>query len=147
MSVHFRPITDQKGLEALQRFLRDNKLPYIDLKLEGNHFIVYEDDAGNLIGSGGLELYGATALLRSIAVDEKLRGQAFGGKIVDEMISKARILSINELFLLTETARDYFLKKGFEDVPRNEVPETIKETTEFAQVCPASAVVMKLKIS
>jgi amino-acid N-acetyltransferase len=137
-------IKDQKSLEKLRQFLRLNKLPASDLNLEGNHFVGYQDEVGELIGSGGLELYGDVGLLRSLAVDEKMRGKSVGSKLVDEIIDKANNSNIKDLYLLTETAHDYFLKKGFQDVPREKVPDIIKQTTEFVQVCPASAIVMKL---
>lgn len=147
MNVNAIVIKDHQSLERLQRFLKNNKLPSSDLKLEGNHFLIYQDEIGRIVGSGGLELYGEIALLRSIAVNEKSRSQSLGKKIVDDMIGKAKSSNIKELYLLTETAHSYFLKKGFEDVPRERVSETIKQTTEFAQVCPASAVAMKLKLN
>ena len=140
-------INDQKALEKLQQFLKVNKLPFSDLKLEGSFFVGYHNESEQLVGSGGLEFYGTTALLRSIAVDEKFRGQLLGEKIIEDIIIKAKDSKIKDLYLLTETAHNYFLKKGFQDVPREKVPDVIKQTTEFAQVCPASAVVMKLTIS
>lgn len=139
-------INDERSLEELQQFLRANKLPSSDLKLEGSIFIGYHDANGNLIGSGGLEQYGHAGLLRSVAVDEKLRGKALGNEIVEEIIDQAKQKKIKELYLLTETAHNYFLKKGFQDVPRENVPGIIKQTSEFSLICPASAVVMKLII-
>ena len=82
-----------------------------------------------------------------MAVDEKLRGKALGKEIVEEIIDKAKQLKIKDLYLLTETAHDYFLKKGFQDVPRDAVPDAIKQSTEFSQVCQVSATVMKLTIN
>jgi len=139
-------INDQKSLEKLQRFLRANKLPASDLKLDESIFIGYQDESKQLIATGGLEFYGNTALLRSVAVDEKFRGQLFGRTIVQDIIAKAKNAKIKDLYLLTATAHNYFLKKGFQDVPREKVPDIIKQTTEFSQVCPSSAIVMKLII-
>lgn len=118
----------------------------MDLKLDRSFLIGYHESDGKLVGSGGLEQYGDTGLLRSIAVEDRLRGKSLGKKIVDEIIDKAKQLKIKDLYLLTETAHSYFLKKGFQDVPREKVPDIIKQTTEFAQVCSASAIVMKLTI-
>ena len=146
MSFTSTIIRDQKSLENLQQFLKANKLPFSDLTLEGSFFVGYLDESKQLIGSGGLEFYGNTALLRSIAVDERFRGQLLGKKIVENIINKAKDSKIKDLYLLTETAHSYFLKKGFQDVSREDVADVIKKTTEFAQVCPASAVVMKLTI-
>jgi amino-acid N-acetyltransferase len=139
-------IKDQESLEKLQLFLMANKLPASDLKIEQAVFVGYYDSADKLVGSGGVEFYGKTALLRSIAVDEKFRGQQLGKTIVEDIITKAKDAKINELYLLTETAHTYFLKKGFQDVSREVVPDIIRQTTEFAEVCPASAVVMKLTL-
>lgn len=139
-------IRDQNSLEKLQLFLKANKLPASDLRLEQSVFVGYYDSANQLVGSGGLEFYGNTALLRSIAVGEEFRGQLLGKTIVEDIIAKAKDSKIKDLYLLTETAHNYFLKKGFQDVPRENVPEIIKQTTEFAQVCPASAIVMKLTL-
>ena len=146
MSFTSTIIRDQKSLENLQQFLKANKLPFSDLTLEGSFFVGYLDESKQLIGSGGLEFYGDTALLRSIAVDERFRGQLLGKKIVENIINKAKDSKIKDLYLLTETAHSYFLKKGFQDVSREDVADVIKKTTEFAQVCRASAVVMKLTI-
>jgi len=140
------PVNDQKSVDRLREFLKANKLPASDLKLEGSWFVLYQEADGTIVGSGGLEQHGNTGLLRSVAVTEKLRGQALGGLIVEDIIAKAKRLNLTELYLLTETARAYFLKKGFQDVPREIVPEGIKQTTEFSLVCPVSAAVMKLTI-
>ena len=139
-------INDQKSLEKLRLFLKANKLPASDIKLDGSYFVGYLAESKQLIASGGVEFYGDTALLRSIAVDETFRGHSLGRKIVDDIISKATDTKIKDLYLLTETAHSYFLKRGFQDVPREVVPDVIKQTTEFAHVCPASAVVMKLTL-
>jgi amino-acid N-acetyltransferase len=139
-------IQDQIALEKLQKFLQANKLPHTDIKINGNLFIGYHDDHGNLIGSGGLELYGSTALLRSVAVDESLRGKSLGKKIVEDLVEKARNLKIQSIYLLTETAHDFFLKKGFADVPRDQVPEAVRNSSEFLDVCPSSADCMIFKL-
>ncbi len=139
-------INDKETLEKLRQFLKVNQLPSPDIRLEGSLYFGYQDKDGKLIGSGGLELYGDLALLRSIAVDEEFRSQSIGKGIVEEIIDKAMSLKIKDLYLLTETARTFFLKNGFTDVPREKTPNVIKLSTQFTQVCPASAAVMKLSI-
>ena len=146
MQYALTPIHDQNSLEKLRQFLHAHKLPASDITLERGLFVGYYEQDGKLIGSGGLEVYGEIALLRSIAVDEKLRSQMIGKRIVEDLLTRARNLKIKAIYLLTETARDYFLKKGFVDVAREKAPEAIKLSTEFSQVCPASAVVMELVI-
>jgi len=140
-------IQDQLGLEKLQQFLKKNKLPSQDVKLEGSLYFTYQDEHENIIGSGGLEVYGKNALLRSLAVDENHRNKKLGVSIVNDLMAKAKSLNIENLFLLTETAREFFEKKGFQEIARTEVPEALRNSTEFTSVCPSTAACMLYKLS
>lgn len=144
--MSFSMIQDQLALEKLQKFLKQNQLPYTDVKTAGNLFIGYYDEQQQLIGSGGLELYQHHALLRSVAVDKNHRGKALGQQLVNDLVAKAKVLNIHSIFLLTETAHDYFKKKGFMDVSREAVPEAVRNSAEFTSVCPASASCMVYKL-
>jgi amino-acid N-acetyltransferase len=143
-------IQDQIALQKLKQFLRSNNLPHQDIdnaiSTKGRMFLGYYDDSGELIGSGGLELYGDAALLRSVAVKENHRGKDLGKKVFKDLVAQAQKENIANIFLLTETAKDFFLKRGFEVIGRNEVPDTIKASSEFSHVCPASAVCMFYKL-
>ncbi|HKZ38632.1 MAG TPA: arsenic resistance N-acetyltransferase ArsN2 [Chryseolinea sp.] len=147
--MNFSPmlIRDAAELKKLQHFLQANNLPYADIKSEGNVFIGYYDAEGNMIASGGLELYGASALLRSVAVGQHYRGKELGKQMVDELIVKAKDLKIDFVFLLTETARAFFLKRGFSDISREDVPGEIKSSSEFSFVCPVSAACMSYRVN
>lgn len=137
-----RVITDQESLNEILKFLRESNLPYQDIKLSDNLFVSYHDPAGELVGSGGLEFYSNYALLRSVAVHANMRGQSIGKEIVSDLLSRAKSMGCIEVYLLTETARDFFLKLKFSDTARELVPAEIKSSTEFASVCPVSAAVM-----
>jgi amino-acid N-acetyltransferase len=61
-----------------------------------------------------------------------------------EYIEKiAKQNAVKELILLTTTASDYFSKKAYRTIERNNVPEEIKKSSEFSSTCPSSAVIMK----
>ena len=140
-------IQDPVALEKLQQFLKTNRLPFQDVKLEGSFYFTYQGEDNNIIGSGGLEVYGKHALLRSLAVDEKHRHQKIGIRMVNDLMEKAKSLQVENLFLLTETARSFFEKKGFEKIDRTEVPEELRNSSEFTTVCPSSATCMLYKLS
>ena len=137
-----RIINEPQSLNEVLTLLKGSKLPYNDVTLNNNLFVSYHDDNGVLIGSGGLEFYGSYALLRSVAVDENRRGKAIGKEIVGDLLDRARSKSVKEIFLLTETAHDFFLKRNFKDIARENVPAEVKASSEFASVCPASAACM-----
>jgi hypothetical protein len=56
MDVHPIQIKDALELQALRSFLERNKLPYKDIVLQDNLFLLYYDSAGDILGSGGLEI-------------------------------------------------------------------------------------------
>lgn len=134
-----KQITSHQDLPALQSFLASNKLPFQDIRLNGNLFFTYTNEAGEFLGSSGLEVYGVHALIRSIAVPPEQRGKNVGKEIVNDILQRAKTMNLKSLFLLTETAHEFFLKRGFKDISRDEVPDTLKASSEFSFVCPASA--------
>lgn len=138
-------IQKPEEFQNLRTFLKVNKLPHQDVKSDGNLFVAYYNVSGNIIGSGGLELYGAYALLRSVAVSEGQRGENLGKTIVDDLLQRAKACKIQSIFLLTETAHDFFSKKGFSDISRDDVPSEVKSSSEFTFICPVSAACMRYK--
>lgn len=141
-----RIINQDQSLEGVLMLLKSSKLPYQDVKLHGGLFVSYHDGSGKMIGSGGLEFYSGYALLRSVAVDESQRGKAFGKEIVNDLLDRARSRSIKEIYLLTETAHDFFVKRGFTDIPRQDVPAEVRAASEFESVCPVSAACMVYRL-
>jgi len=138
-------INDQESFEAFRTLLQSSSLPTDDLNFN-NHLLIgfyHENDA---VGTGGLEIYGDYALLRSLSVKVGIRGQAFGSFITDHLIDQAKQKKLKAIYLLTETAHAFFLKKGFSDVARADVPEEVKASSEFSKVCSTSAAVMKMEL-
>lgn len=142
-----KPIEDSQSLSQGIALLKESGLPFQDLELGKTHLIGCYDDFGKLLGIGGLEFYHSFALMRSIAVNPFHKGNAIGKEIINSLIAIAKSKSVTEIYLLTETARTYFLRLGFTDITRENVPAEIKKSTEFDSVCPVSAVCMVYKLS
>lgn len=142
-----KQIDDLQSLEKGIALLKESGLPFLDVELGKTYLIGCYDETGKLIGTGGLEFYNSFALMRSIAVNPNHKGNAIGKEIVNSLIAVAKSRSISEIYLLTETARNYFLRIGFKDIEREQVPTEIKKSTEFDSVCPVSAVCMVYKLS
>jgi amino-acid N-acetyltransferase len=133
---------------AVVVLLQDVDLPPDGIELNMDNFLIIrhpEAVAGPefLIGSVGLEIYKDSALLRSLAVRPDFQGMGLGTKLVDSMIDFAKEKGINRLFLLTDTAEKYFEKKGFVVVPRDKVPDDMKQSIEFTTLCTSSPSMMK----
>lgn len=140
-------INTEKELDSFKQFLKLNNLPADDVSLSNNLFIAFYNTHETLVGTGGLEFYNDLALLRSLAVSPELRGQQLGKEIVNQLLEEARVRSVREIYLLTQTATYFFQKLGFEIVAREHVPESIRMSSEFTQACPSSAEVLKLALS
>jgi amino-acid N-acetyltransferase len=110
------------------------------------HFVIAEDE-GRIVGAVGLELYGASALLRSAAVDENWRGCGVGRALIDRALDIARERHVEDIFLLTTTAEHYFPRFGFSCVSRESVAPEVQGSVEFKEACPASAVVMRKSLA
>jgi len=105
------------------------------------HLCVAEVD-GELAGVAGLERYGTSALLRSVAVSPRQRGRRVAERLVDRLLEEARGDQIHDVYLRTTTAENYFPRFGFAPIAADAVPLPVRESVEFQGACPASAVTM-----
>jgi amino-acid N-acetyltransferase len=111
-----------------------------------NFLIARSGEGGRVLGAIGLEAYGSTALLRSAVVDPAERGTGVGHALVRALLVHATAQGYRELYLLTTTAEEFFPRFGFERIGREEVPEAVRGSVEFRESCPASAIVMRLRL-
>ncbi len=95
-----------------------------------------------VLGCAGLERYGATGLLRSVAIEAAERGLGLGARLVGRILQQAEAQGIDQVVLLTETARDYFPRFSFRTIARNGAPAPTLASLEFTTLCPESATVM-----
>lgn len=129
-------------LPAVLDLLRASKLPVEGLAAHADSLLVAHGE-GRVMGCAGLELYGGAALLRSVAVAAGARGTGLGRQLTAAALDLARTRGVREVYLLTETAAGFFPKFGFTETTRDQVPEEVKTSVEFASACPQSATVMK----
>jgi amino-acid N-acetyltransferase len=99
-----------------------------------------------IVGCAALELYGAAALLRSVAVEPSHQGQGLGQQLTRAALDLARQHGVHEVYLLTTTAGAFFPRFGFEPVARTDVPAAVQQSVEFTSACPVSALVMRLRL-
>ena len=99
-------------------------------------------DAERVVAGAGVEVHGASGLLRSVVVAADLRGSGMGAALVADRLAWCRARGLSSVYLLTETAADFFARRGFTHVRREEVPQEIRRSDEFSRLCPDSAAVM-----
>ena len=145
MEPELRTISDEESFQAFRSLLKSSNLAVDDLDFKKDLLVGYVED-GVMVGTGGLELYGEYGLLRSLSVKLGTRGKALGTAITEYLIEQAKKRNLKGIYLLTETAHGFFLRKGFNDVSRDAVPQPLKASSEFSYVCGPSAVAMHLPL-
>ena len=98
---------------------------------------------GRLLGVIGLQVLAGVGLLRSLAVDASARDRGLGGQLCELVLRDARDRGLAEVWLLTTSARDYFTRRGFHAVGREQTPDVVRATAQFTSLCPSTAVVMR----
>lgn len=134
-------IATEADADSIHTLLEREGLPTSDLAAARPEFIV-ACESGEVIGIGALQRFGATALLRSVAVDAGRRRTGLGQSIVRALESRAREAGITELVLLTQTAARFFERQGYHVIERNSAPHAVQLSEEFRSLCPESAVCM-----
>jgi amino-acid N-acetyltransferase len=143
MTIQLRPAqTDDWA--AIAQLLQSYSLPLDGVQAHLADFWVAHDAEQAIVGVAGVELYGTSGLLRSVAVAQ--RQQGLGQQLVQHLINTARTSGLHELVLLTETAADYFPRFGFRPIQRQDAPISLHQSAEFQGACPQSAVVMHLAL-
>jgi N-acetylglutamate synthase-like GNAT family acetyltransferase len=110
--------------------------------LESNVAVYVSFDGDTLVATAALEHHGRHGLLRSVCVHPEYRGQGKGRAMAVHVLQEARTRGLKRVFLLTETAAEFFSSMGFLTVDRRGVPEGVRTSIEFATLCPASAIAM-----
>jgi len=136
-SITLRP-AETEDLDRVGTLLDANALPSEDVGEKPECFFVATAET-EFVGAGGVEIYGSNGLLRSVVVDESSRGQGYGTALCDRLEDYARKQGVESLSLLTTTATAFFRERGYGETRRESVPSSVRQTTQFAALCPDSA--------
>lgn len=129
----------------VRELLRQCGLPVDDLDTSPVDFLVMRE-AGQVVGVVGLESAGGVGLLRSLAVLPSLNGQGRGGALVAAAERLAEQRGIDDLYLLTTTAPGFFALHDYLRVQRASAPLALQGTSQFASLCPSTAVCMHKRL-
>lgn len=136
---------NEEALAYVEGLLAKNDLPSADVRSTPDCFYVaYEGD--ERVGIGGIEAHGPVGLLRSVVVERSARGDGLGTALCGRLEVVAGENGVETLYLLTTTAREFFADRGYAEVDRDEAPAAIRGTTEFTDLCPATATCMRKRL-
>jgi amino-acid N-acetyltransferase len=142
MDITITPASAE-DLEPIKALLVANGLPTAGVDDHWKTFIIARDGS-KIVGCGGAEAYQVVALIRSVAVHPDYRSSGIGRRIVRQLLDRLASRGLREFYLLTTTAEEYFKKRGFKPIDRDEVHPQLLSSREFQDACPASAVAMRL---
>ena len=140
--IRISPATEA-DVAAIKAVLVANNLPTDGVIDHWKTFLVARDGEA-VIACGGAEAYQFAALIRSVAVMPEHRSHGIGRKIVRQLLDRLASRGLREFYLLTTTAEEYFRKRGFKTIDRDEVHPQLLSSREFQGACPDTAVCMRL---
>jgi len=132
-------------LPAILDLLRRSALPHTGLDAHLATTLAARDGP-RLVGCAALELYGSSALLRSVAVDAERRGEGVGRRLTQHACDLGRARGVRTVYLLTTTAGDFFSRLGFRAIGRTEVDAAVRQSVEFTTACPADALLLRQEL-
>jgi len=138
--INFRPATP-KDIPIIEDLLSRVNLPTNEVDPQKHAFFVGEEDR-KVVVTAGLEVFGKSGLLRSVAVAPELQSKGLGGQMYKFVMEKIRATDLREVWLLTTTAEKFFGKLGFEKRKREEAPPDIQNSWQFEHGACHSASVM-----
>ena len=96
-------------------------------------FFALSNERG-IIGCVALEVLGDDAILRALAVHPDHRGVGYGWMLADMAVSQARWRGVRRIYLITESASDFFAAKfGFRVVDRSTLSKQVASHETFAR--------------
>lgn len=130
---------------AVERLLAEAGLP-LDGAAEAFSLGVVAREGDGVVAAAAVERYGESGLLRSVVVAPERRGTGLGRQVVSAAEELARTGGIRDLYLLTETAVDWFPRLGYHVVDRPEAAAAVGESVEFTTVCRDTGVPMRRRL-
>ena len=129
--------------DRIRRLLSTCELPTLYIHKHLKSFIVAK--AGKkVIGVIGLEVYGRSALVRSLCVDPAYRGRGIARTLNAEILAYASRWKIDRLYIFTMSAEDFASKLGFHRIDKKQIPKSIRSTWQF-RACKSYPLVCMMK--
>ena len=130
-------------LDEIKTLLQSAGLPLAGVDDHLKTFLVARDN-GRIVGVSGAEAYKLAALIRSVAVHPDYQRHGLGRRLVRQLLDRLSSHGLREFYLLTTTAEEYFAKRGFKRIERDEVHPQLLASRELQDACPDTAVCMRL---
>lgn len=137
-------IAEQVDFLQVHEILINNGLPTDGVNPDNGYY--YIASKKELMGVIGVEHYGTSAMLRSLAVKPQFRKAGIARELIEHALKVLKDSGFTDVYLLTNTADQYLIRYGFSIIERGKVPADILATSALSDICPASSTCMHLKL-
>jgi amino-acid N-acetyltransferase len=145
MALEIHPAVSIQERMAVTHLLAACGLPTSDLSGVPHLFLFRENQ--DWVGTGGLEFYEDAVLVRSVSIVPSMQAKGYGRQLVSILETECRRQGYKHLYLLTTTAGPFFNRLGYETISRDQAPEAVRSSGEFASICPSTATVMRKRLA
>jgi amino-acid N-acetyltransferase len=121
---------DVRDIAAIGALLDASDLPPLFVAEFIRGVVVVESEAG-LLACGGLEPYGRSGIVRSVAVSADARALGLGKRVAGLLIADAELSGLRRLFLSASDAAGFWASAGFHDRPMGEWPEETRIAWQY----------------
>jgi amino-acid N-acetyltransferase len=135
-----------EDLSVVLDLLGRNGLPAAELAQHAENLLV-ATAADEVVGAAAVEHYGDVALLRSVVVQEGSRSEGLGTELALAALDLAASKGAHDVYLLTETAEEFFSRLGFRRMERELAPSAVRDSVEFRAACPETALLLHLNMA
>jgi N-acetylglutamate synthase-like GNAT family acetyltransferase len=129
----------------MRDLIDETGLVYPDLREHLHEILVLRDSSRHVVGCVAMEMYDDSGLLRALATSSSRRGEGLGWMLADAALGRARRRGARRVYLITESASDFFAEKfGFQTVDRELVDAAALESSQFELAPKGTAMVLDL---
>lgn len=137
-------LAEQEDFLQIHKLLIENGLPTAGADFgKGNYYIAGDQE---IMGVIGIERYGTSVMLRSLAVKPQYRKAGVARNLIDYVFQTLKSTGARDIYLLTNTAEGYLAQYGFAKIERSSVPDHVLSTSALGDVCPSCSTCMHLAL-
>lgn len=136
----------QNNFSQIHELLQSSGLSADGVDPQTGKYYMAAREPGAIMGVLGLEAYGTSALLRSLAVGPQFKKCGIAKELMEYVLHVLHEQGFHEIYLLTNTAAKYLSRYGFMQIDRGQIPADILAESALGCICPNSSTCMHLKL-
>lgn len=114
----------------MTQLINEAHLPAVFIEEFLAGFVAAERE-GQVVGCGGVEVYRAGAVIRSVVIDPAAQGLGLGRRLAERLVEYGHAAGVRDFYLFTVDAASFWRHLGFEDVTVSEWIEAPRASWQY----------------